>query len=67
MARLLQSPAFIYTAALPRVQAEDSGPEIRDGNKIRGLFEDCCAVSCILGSQRACGVQALSKSSFVLY
>ena len=63
---LLQSSVFIYTAVLPLVQAEDSGSEIRDGNKIRGLFEDCCAVSYILGSQQGCGVQGLSKSSFVL-
>ena len=56
------SSVFIYTAVLPLVQAEDSNPEIRNKNKIRGLFEDCWAVSCILGSQQGCGVQGRSKS-----
>ena len=58
----LYSSAFIYTAVLPLVQAEDSNSEIRNKNKIRGLFEDCWAVSCILGSQQGCGVQGHSKS-----
>lgn len=50
---------FIYTAALPFVEAGGCGSETRDGNKIRGLFEDCCAGSCVLGSQQGCGVQGL--------
>lgn len=52
---LLQSSVFIYTAVLRHLQGENSGPEIRDENKIRGLFEDCCAVSCVLGSQQGWG------------